>query len=570
MIPEVWSMSAVGRVAESVAFRPRAAWWQYGLKIGMAGYVYLFFFTTIPALRANRFDYLLAHVVDFPTLAAQWSGDDFDPFGVISRLPILIGASALLLLAAGMGRLAIDALRMDAWLSRAEQVVFSIALGGSLLSLFTLAWGLLGGLRYPMVAYGLCAAVALGCGWRMRSWASADDNTRAAAGSSGRWMFWLVAAFVVLMLLGGMLPPWHYDVRAYHLQAPKDWYMDGAVHFMPHNVYANMPLAAEMPALFAMTLVPGNDGWWWGALMGKTVIASYGPLTALAIYVFGIRFLSKAAALVSAAVFISVPWVSYLSMTGLIECVIACYFVLALHGFLLYCHGDRKGTHDDEAAATFPRWRWLLLSGWMAGSAAACKYPALVFVVLPIGIALFARELWSSRRQSWRPVLAWTFAVTSACGLWYAKNAVTTGNPTYPMLYSIFGGKNWDPDKQQRWHEAHAPQPDEQGKRFSIAHAVHALQRVGWTSTGHSFLLWPLAAFGIVSGTNRKVIYLLLAGIATYLVMWWLLTHRFDRFWTPMLPLAAILAGAGGATLWQDGRRRRLVAALLLGGALNP
>jgi hypothetical protein len=45
-------------------------------------------------------------------------------------------------------------------------------------------------------------------------------------------------------------------------------------------------------------------------------------------------------------------------------------------------------------------------------------------------------------------------------------------------------------------------------------------------------------------GSRR--IALAVAGYAAYLFLtWWLLTHRLDRFWLPMLPPLAILAGLG-------------------------
>ena len=35
-------------------------------------------------------------------------------------------------------------------------------------------------------------------------------------------------------------------------------------------------------------------------------------------------------------------------------------------------------------------------------------------------------------------------------------------------------------------------------------------------------------------------------GYAGYLFLtWWLLTHRLDRFWLPLLPVLAVLAGLG-------------------------
>src|SRR5207253_10619698 len=97
-----------------------------------------------------------------------------------------------------------------------------------------------------------------------------------------RWYLWLLAAtpFALVIILGAMLPPWDYDVREYHLQAPKEWYQNGRIDFLPHNIYANMPLGSELTGLWAMAIVGGKDGWWWGALTGKTVMACYSIVSA--------------------------------------------------------------------------------------------------------------------------------------------------------------------------------------------------------------------------------------------------------------------------------------------------
>ena len=59
-----------------------------------------------------------------------------------------------------------------------------------------------------------------------------------------------------------MLPPLDFDVCEYHLQAPKEFFQQGRITFLPHNVYANMALGTEMLSLLAM-VVAGD--WWWGA-----------------------------------------------------------------------------------------------------------------------------------------------------------------------------------------------------------------------------------------------------------------------------------------------------------------
>ena len=66
--------------------------------------------------------------------------------------------------------------------------------------------------------------------------------------------------------------------------------------------------------------------------------------------------------------------------------------------------------------------------------------------------------------------------------------------------------------------------------------------RSDWQSPLY-FALAPLAL--LRPGSRRLAVALW--GFAAYLFLtWWLLTHRLDRFWLPMLPVLAVLAGLGG------------------------
>ena len=71
-----------------------------------------------------------------------------------------------------------------------------------------------------------------------------------------------------------------------------------------------------------------------------------------------------------------------LSTTGLIDGVVACYLLLALLAVLLARQAPLPSPAPSGSTLSGP----LLLAGYLAGSAAACKYPAMLFVVLPLTI----------------------------------------------------------------------------------------------------------------------------------------------------------------------------------------
>jgi hypothetical protein len=78
-------------------------------------------------------------------------------------------------------------------------------------------------------------------------------------------------------------------------------------------------------------------------------------------------------------------------------------------------------------------------------------------------------------------------------------------------------------------------------------------------------LLVPLAGAAFLAARHRRLVWWLAAYAGFYLAVWWLATHRVDRFWVPILPVMALLAGIGAA--WPVSRVwRRTVTLLLLGG----
>ncbi|HEY1067185.1 MAG TPA: hypothetical protein VGE52_13785, partial [Pirellulales bacterium] len=130
-----------------------------------------------------------------------------------------------------------------------------------------------------------------------------------------------------------------------------------------------------------------------------------------------------------------------------------------------------------------------------------------------------------------------------AGGAWLAKNAAATGNPVYPLLYSVFDGATRTPEKDAQWTAAHDPpnfNPLDLGER-----AGEFLGGSPWQSV----LLAPLAVLAIFSA--NKAVRPLGLFLLVDLVSWWLFTHRVDRFWTPFLPVWALIAALGVEAVWQ-------------------
>lgn len=492
----------------------------------------------------------------------MWCGGRVANFSILDRWPIVMLAVIVLGTAWLAGRLALAALGVRAALDWLERQVFALGVGLNLLSLYALGVGLMGGLKnrwafvIPIVFVVAASKLARGIGVPLRvapaNPAAHPDQVRSRLGDDdARWLWWLLAAlpFALIILLGAMLPPWAYDVREYHLQAPKEWFQNGRIDFLPHNIYANMPLGSELTGLWAMSLYGGPDGWWWGSMTGKTVMASYSLVAAAALVAFGRRLHSLAAGVFAAVLYLSIPWITSIAVTGYNEGPVALFALLTIYSLWIALHSPEQ---------PLP-WRLTALSGFCAGSAVACKYPPLLFLVVPLAIwALVSSwiqprsdEIGPAAREvpRWRFGLvkwtAFTVAALAACGPWFAKNAALTSNPTYPLLYSAFDGKTRTQDKDDQWRKVHSPQPDASGRRFSPTSFSREIAWNGWRTLWASVALPPLIGVALFAKGIRTFFAAIACWAAFVFVSWWLLTHRLDRFLVLLLPLASLVAAMG-------------------------
>ncbi|HUG91682.1 MAG TPA: hypothetical protein VML55_12655, partial [Planctomycetaceae bacterium] len=363
-----------------------------------------------------------------------------------------------------------------------------------------------------------------------------------------------VAPFVVAMLLGATLPPSDFDAKAYHLVGPKEWFLDGRIAFLPHNVYTSFPFLTEMLTLAGMVL---RDDWYRGALVGQAVLASFAPFTAVALYAAGRRWFSPAAGWLAVLVYLTTPWTYRISIIAYAEGGLSFFLFAALLATAVAlqrqssgespAYGQRQGQGQG---------RMLLLAGLLAGSAMACKYTGAVQSVIPLGLAAVVgacRRVHAPRTDfqsvphacpAWlRLPLFFAAGVALAIGPWLLKNAIQTGNPVYPLAYSVFGGRDWDAELDERFRAGHSSRPDQYTPAHLVANLVDVAARNDW----HSGLLFALAPLAFLAKAHRRFAGWLWLYVAYLFLAWWLLTHRIDRFWVPMIPVVSLLAGAGAA-----------------------
>jgi hypothetical protein len=528
-----------------------------------------FFFTQTPQNPFSRVDlladtpgYLLEKISPIEEDARGQSGWRYLP----QRFDLLPVAGLILAGAWGLGHLSLRLMRLQFGDWRLSRTVFALGLGLSLWSLTTLLLGLCGLLQHWLFLSLAGAAVAAEIAWRFVDLSRQSRSETPPETPFFQRRFFAesilppvcvlaVAPFLLAMLLGAMLPPNDFDVKEYHLEGPKEWFQQGEITFLPHNVYTSFPFLTEMLPLSAMVL---RGDWYRGALAGQVVLMAFAPLAALGLVAAG-RFVGRRAGWLAALIFLTTPWIYRISIIAYAEGGLTCYLLLALLAAL-------DAHHEMQRQDRVPRGP-ILLCGLLAGSGMACKYPGLLSVVIPLGGAM----VWLTYRT--RPLIdgagqtpfrrmipaavLFSAGVLVTFGPWAARNLAETGNPVYPLAYSVFGGRDWNAELNEKFKAGHRP-PVELLKNPAqimpdfVSHLADVAAKSDWQSP-LLFAFAPLALLVVferrVAGTRWAGRKWLVCGLGAYFawlfVTWWSCTHRIDRFWLPLIPVVALLAGLG-------------------------
>ena len=526
-----------------------------GIILAQTVWLVWFLFVPLPSTGASQIRRV--HLfLEADTYLRQGLGNLSQIANLLERLPI-VGASLLIASASvAVGSLVGRGLGFRAGLARIEQVALGFGLGSTILGVLTLVLGRTWGLNPVVVRVTLGLIVGVGVVvagvTRGRRPQEPDGPER---WSIGRMVGFgaIVGPFLVLMSLGAMLPTIEFDALEYHLQGPKEYFLDGRIRFLPHNVYTSMPAGVEMLHLLAMEVL---GDWWLGALAGQEMVAWFAVAAAVLIGASATRISgSTRAGWFASLIYLTTPWIFRAGNTPFVEGPL-CFFHAALVWVLVRLGSFRAGSASEHLSPV----RTGLLVGLLAGGAMAIKYPALVSAVVPAALVVGVAAV---RARSSRLVVGFLLGLGLVVGPWLAKNVSNTGNPVYPLAGTVFGGTEWDGTREARWQGAHGPKPVAVGLLASSI--VDVAGRSDWQSALYVALV-PLAWLGVTG--RRSTTWLTL--YAGYLFLtWWLLTHRLDRFWLPMLAPLAVLAGQGADTLGGWSRGASLWLAVLLAGSIG-
>ena len=353
----------------------------------------------------------------------------------------------------------------------------------------------------------------------------------------------------LLMILASMLPSIDFDVLEYHLQGPKEYFQAGRISF----------LAAQCLYEYAVQcrdVAPAGDGGDGRLVVGRALRAASGRAFRPGggdLDRRGRRRAGVATRGLDRGARVSLDAVD-LPAGG--DCVRRRAALFLSRGARSGSLVEGRGAHGSEASCgpgdcsgCWPAVRWAASTrDWCRRSfRSGCSLSS----TLPAEVAsLWWDVMCSAGRSSWRRGSR--------------KNVLDTRNPVYPLAVPDFPQSGMG--RRPRGPVAGSARPA--AARFRRAQELDGRRRgtgencspihFGWcVNSGARSSTWPAVPTGSRRFTSRwrrwrccapardgwrSALWLF---VAYLFLTWWFATHRLDRFWLPMLPALAILAGLG-------------------------
>jgi len=344
------------------------------------------------------------------------------------------------------------------------------------------------------------------------------------------------AAVLGLLVVAGapiyLAPPFFYDALVYHLGMPWSWLQNGSMAPIPHNLFSHFPLAASVVFLgpVGLGLSQAAAGLHWTAMV----------LAVLAAVELGRRAGAERWAWIAGACTVA-SWHG-LWLAGLAAA--DWFVVLGLTVAAAEIVSVLKG-----GAPPAP---WL--AGLALGMALATKYTA----IMPVAALLVALLLVRPKAWRWSALLGLVAVASSS--FWYLRNLLGTGNPVYPLLWDLLGGRGWSATENARYLAAVRVGVDGwQTVPRGLKQLFHPASGLGvWL--GLAVFLWLAALWRCRD--DRRVVWL--SAVVALMVAGWLATAHVTRFALAIGPILGTLAAVGVASLGKRTRRGVAVGAVVV------
>jgi hypothetical protein len=294
--------------------------------------------------------------------------------------------------------------------STAEQLTLWPAAGLGLASAAMFVLGL-AGLYYRWVVVALLAAGALlfwrnvaclGELWRRAEAAYARVAVSPLCGLC--WVFVFVFSLASAMVV--LSPEIAFDPVSFHFVYSREYALRHRLEIIPRLPYSYFPQNVEILYTLAFLLD--------GQILAKVLTYAYFPLAAMSLVLIGRRWFTAEAGLVSAALFVTAPFIAWTGSVAKNDLALALYLLLALYGTLRWVEGKR--------------FAWLATAVLFLGLGFGVKHVAILGA-LPLAalVAWHARGAGLTARR-----VAALAVIFAGCMYWHLRTWALAGHPLYP------------------------------------------------------------------------------------------------------------------------------------------
>jgi 4-amino-4-deoxy-L-arabinose transferase-like glycosyltransferase len=258
----------------------------------------------------------------------------------------------------------------------------------------------------------------------------------ATATRESRVLSAMFCLLIGLFLLRALAPPNTPDELIYHLSVPKEFAKQGKIYPSYDNLFGDLPFLINM--IYVLSQMAGSD------ISARVFSLFLAVVTALALYAFCNRFLTRRIAVISLFAFFGAGMVVEVGVTARVDVSLAGMLFLTTFAMINYLASSSRG--------------WLWVSAFFAGFSLGIKSSAAPWLAV-IGLMYLVETLFRQKRP-WPNVMkngivCFSIAVAIASP-WYIKNYVWFKNPVYPFFtgelanFGPEGNRYFNADDEQK------------------------------------------------------------------------------------------------------------------------
>ena len=341
------------------------------------------------------------------------------------------------------------------------------------------------------------------------------------AGFLAKFALCLAVAAALLSLCGVLAPPTGQDELCYHLTQPKNYVRAHAIYEVPYSVNSLWPYLGEM--LFTLGLLLK------GPETAKFFHFSFYILTALLVYAFTARFLSRKGAFWAAVFYALIPAAYMQASFAYIDHILAFYFLAAFYCALVFL--------ENRQAA------WAFLGGLFCGLCLSTKLIGLFCIPAVLSVVLADAFFGKNRKNLLTGAFLFAAGTLLFGSVFYLRSWILRGNPVFPFYPNFFGGHGW---VDRTYVDAHGTGKGVLDYFLILWNVTMHPDRFGGEHVGSLLLAFFPLSFICVKWLRGYSYALIGLG---FLTLPWFMVDPNIRFWFGGLALLSVIGGASAAAL---------------------